>query len=114
MTALSGGSMSEESFVISTTIFAAPYAAFQLDSLDDPGSSGAASVRSQDGRAVDKAMTLDVAASALRSLAWGWNLASSCFMCSTIGDVGVRGGPFVGVAGGKTFSRKWRMVDVRT
>ena len=96
MTALSGGNMSEESFAMSTAIFASPYAAFQTDSLDDPGSSSAASVELQDGKAIDRATALDEAASALRSLA-GRNVASSCLMYSTIGDAGVGGRPFAGV-----------------
>ena len=40
MTALSGGNISEKSFAMSTAISAAPYAAFQADSLDEPGSLG--------------------------------------------------------------------------
>ena len=71
MTALSGGSISEESFAMSTAILAAPNAAFQADSSDDPGSSSTASVGSQDGEATDGASELDEAASALRSLARG-------------------------------------------
>ena len=68
MTALSGGSISEESFVISTAILAAPYAAFHAEYLDDPGSSGATSVESRDGEAMERAMALEEAASALLSL----------------------------------------------
>ena len=113
VTALSGGSISEESFAISTAIFAAPYAALQADSLDEPGSSGAVSVELQDGKPIDSATALEVAASALWSLAWGWNVASPWFMHSTIGDVGVGGGLFVGVAERKNLSRKLRMVDTR-
>ena len=106
MTALSGGSISEESFAISTAILAAPYAAFQTDSLDELASLNAGSVGAQDGETNDKAIVLDEAASALRSLAWGWNVASSCFMQSTTGDVGVNGGGFVGVAAGEGFFLK--------
>ena len=80
MTALSGGSRSEESFAISTAILAAPYTAFQTDSLDDPGSLSVASVGSQDGEAIERAMALDEAASALESLTPGWVVVSSFFM----------------------------------
>ena len=97
MTALSGGSISEESFATSMAIFAAPYAAFQPDSLEDPDSSSATSVGSQNGEAIDKAIALEEAASALWSLVRGWNVASSCFMYSTIGGVDVGGGLLVGV-----------------
>ena len=110
MTAFSGGSKSEESFAMSTAIFAVPYAAFQADSLYDPGSLDAPSVGSQDGEAIDSAIALVEAASALRSLVRGWNVASSCFMYSTIGGVVVPGGLFVGVVGGEFFFRKRRMV----
>ena len=106
MTALSGGSMSEESFAISTAILAAPNAAFQADSLDDPGSLSAVSVGSEDGEAMERAMALDKAASVLRSLVRGWNVASSCFMYSAMGGVGVSGGLFVGVDGDEDFFRK--------
>ena len=44
MTALRGGSISEESFAMSTAILAAPNAAFQADALDDPDSLGVLSV----------------------------------------------------------------------
>ena len=71
MIALSGGSISEESFAMSMAIFATPYTAFQADSLDDPGSLSAESVGSQDGEATDRAMALDNAASALWSLVRG-------------------------------------------
>ena len=101
MTALSGGSISEESFAISTAILAAPNAAFQADSLDDPGSLGALSVGSEDGEATDKAMALDKAASVLGSLVRGWNVASSCFMYSAMG-----GGLPVGVDGDEDFFLK--------
>ena len=112
ITAFSGGSISEESFAMSTAIFAAPYAAFQTDSLDDPGSLGVTSVGLQDGEAIERAMALEEATSARRSLALGWNVASSCFMYSTIGDVGVGDGLFAGVADGEDFFRKRRMVEV--
>ena len=103
MTALSGGSTSDESFAISTAILATPYAALQADSLDDPGSLSAVSVGSQDGEAIARAMALDDAASALRSLVRGWNVASSCFMYSTNGVEGVGGWLFVGVTDGEDF-----------
>ena len=61
---------------------------------------------SQDGEAIDRAMALDEAASALRSLTRGWNVASSCFMYSKIAGVGVRGGLFLGVAEDEGFFRK--------
>ena len=93
MTALSGGNISEESFAISTAILAAPYAAFQADSSDDPGSLSALSVGSEDGAAMARAMALDEAASAFGFFVRGWNVASSCFMYSTMG-----GRAFTGVA----------------
>ena len=98
MTALSGGSMSEQSFAVSMAMHAAPYTALQADSLDDPDSSRAASVGSQDGEAIDRAMALVEAASALRSLAW--DVANSCLMYSTIGE------PLLGVDGDEDFFRK--------
>lgn len=106
MTALGGGSMSDESFAILTAILAAPYAAFQTDSLDDPDSSSAASVRSQEGEAIDRAMALEEAASALRSLERGWNVASSCFMYPRIRGVGVGSGIFVAVTDDGDFFSK--------
>ena len=112
MTALSGGSISEESFAISTAILAAPYAAFQADSLDDPGSSGALSVGSQDGGMVGETFALVDVTGVLRSLAW--SVVSSCCMCSTIGVGCMSGGLLVGVADDKTFFRKRRrMMDER-
>jgi hypothetical protein len=71
MTALSGGSISEESFAISTAILAAPNAAIQTDSLDDPGSLGVVSEGSLGGETIESAMALVEAASALRSLVRG-------------------------------------------
>ena len=71
MTALSGGSISEESFAISTTILAAPYAALQADSPGDSDSLDAVPVGSQDGEAIDRARALDEATSALGSLVRG-------------------------------------------
>ena len=105
-TALSGKNISEDALAISTAILAAPYAVLQTDSVDDPDSSGVLSVGSQDGEAIARAITLDEAASALRSLARGWNVASSCFMYSTIGGAGVDGGLFVGVDDDEDFFRK--------
>jgi len=96
-TALSGKNISDDSLAISTAILAAPYAVLQPDSFDDPGSSSAVSERSQEGEAIDNAMALDEAASALGSLTWGRIFASSFFMYSA-GDVGVGGMLFVGVA----------------
>jgi hypothetical protein len=114
MTALSGGSTSEESFAISTAILAAPKAALQIDSLDDPGSFGVASVGSRDEEAIERAMALVEAASALRSLVRGW-IASPCLMYSIIGGVGVRGGSFGGVVVGENkFRMRRRMVEIRT
>jgi hypothetical protein len=116
ITAFSGGRISEESFAISTAILAAPYAALQADSSDDPGSSGTGSVGSEDWGRIDKGIELDEATSALRSFFWGWNVASSCFMYSAIGKLGVPGGLFVGVDeddDGNLF-RKLLMVDART
>jgi hypothetical protein len=54
---------------------------------------------------MDNAMALDEAASALGSLARGWTVASSFFM-NSIGDVGVGGRLFVGVADDEDFLRK--------
>ena len=112
-TALSGKNISEDAFATSTAILAIPYAVRQPDSLEDPGSLSmgskalsAVSMGLQNGEAIDRAMALDEAASALLSLARGWNVASSCFMYSAIGDVGVDGGLFVGVDGGGDFFRK--------
>jgi hypothetical protein len=114
-TALSGKHISEDSLAISTAIFAAPYAVLQPDSLDDPGSSSAVSEGLEDGEAIDNARALDEAASVLGFLAWGWVVASSCFMCSTIGDVGVGGGLFVGVAGDEDgFLRNRGMEELAT
>lgn len=110
-TALSGKNISDDALVISTAILATPYAAFQAFSLDDPGSSSIVSVGPQSGEAIAKAMALDEAASALRSFTRGWNVASSCFMYSTMGDVGVGGGLFVGVAGDEDFFRKRFMTE---
>ena len=64
----------------------------------------------QDAETIDKAIALDVAASALLSLARGWNVASSFLIYSARGVV-VDGLLFVGVGGGEDFFRKWRMVD---
>ena len=102
MTALSGGSMSEQSFAVSIAMRAAPYTAIQADSLEDPDSSRATSVGSQDGEAIDRAIALVEAASALRSLAR--DVTSSCLMYSTIGDVG--GGLLVEVDGEEGLFRK--------
>jgi hypothetical protein len=119
ITAFSGGSISEESFAISTAILAAPYAALQADSSDDPGSSGTGSVGSEDlgsedwGR-IDRGIELDEAASALRSFFRGWNVASSCFMYSVIGGVGVLGGLCVGADGDENLFRKLRTMIART
>ena len=113
-TALSGKNISEDALAISTAILAVPYAAFQTDSFDDPGSLGAVSVGSQEEEAMARAMALDTAASALRSLTRGRNVASSCLMYSEIGRVGVGGGLFVGVIDDEDFFRRWRMVDERT
>ena len=106
MTALRGGSISEESFAISTAIFAAPYVALQTDSFDDSGSLGG----SQEGEPMDRAMALEKAASALRSLVREWNVTSSCVMYLAICGVGVRGG----VVGDEGFFRGKSMVNVRT
>ena len=62
-------------------------------------------MRSQDGEAIDRAIALDEAASALLSLVRGWNAESSRLMYSTIGGVGEGGGLFVGVAE-ESFFRK--------
>ena len=95
-TALSGKNISEDSLAISMAILAAPYAVIQPDSFDDPGSLSAASERSQEGEAIDNAMALDEAASALGSLICGWIVVSSLFMYSA-GDVGVDCRLFIGV-----------------
>lgn len=93
---------------MSKAILAAPYAAFQTDSLDDLGSLSAGSAVSQNEEAIDRAMALDEAASALRSLERrGRSVVSSCFKYSTTGDVGVDGGLFAGgVAPDEDFFRK--------
>ena len=106
MTALSGGNISEESFATSTAISAAPYAAFQADSLDEPGSLGALSVGLEDGEATDSAMAIDKATNVLQSLVRGWNFASSCSVYSAMGGVGVGGGSFVGVDDNGPFFRR--------
>ena len=71
-TALRGKNISEDALAISIAILAAPYAPFQTNSLDDPGSLGAVSVGSQDGEAIERAMLLDEAAGDLRSFGRGW------------------------------------------
>jgi hypothetical protein len=115
MTAFSGGSISEESFAISTAILAAPKAAPQTDSLDDPGSLGVGSVGSRDGEATERAMLLVEAVCALRSLVWGWNVAGPRLMYSTVGGAGVHGGLSVGVfVGESNFRMRRRMVEVKT
>src|SRR5882762_8874187 len=105
VTALTGGNISEDSLAISTAILADPYAALHPDSLDDSASLIPVSVGSKDGETIDKAMALDEAASALRPFSRGWNVASSCFMYSTIGDLGVGGGLFVRVVGEDVFRK---------
>ena len=104
MTALSGGSISEESFAISMAIFAAPYAALQADPLEDLGSSDAASIGSRDEETTDRAMALDESAGTLRFLARrGRDSAGSCFTYSTVGGgLGVRDWLFVGSSTTKT------------
>lgn len=106
--------MSEESFAMSTAIRAVPYAALQIDSLDDPGSFRAVSVGSRDEEAIDGAMALDEVMRALRSLMRGWDVASPCFASSTIGSVGVDDGPLVGFAPDEDFFRKRCMANGRT
>jgi hypothetical protein len=111
-TALSGKNISEDSLAISTAILAVPYAVLQPNSFDDPGSLSTVSERSQEGEAIDNAMTLDEAASALGPLTGGWVIVSSFFMYST-GGVGVDGRLFVGVTD-EDFFRKWCMAGWRT
>ena len=111
MTALSGGRRSLESFAISIAVLAAPYAAIQTDSLDDSGSSSAGSARWEDGEAMESAMPLDEAASALWSLVLGRKVASSCFMYSIV-DVG--GGLFGRVDDDEGLFRKYCMMNVGT
>ena len=60
---------------------------------------------SQDAETIDNATALVEAASALLSLSWGWNFASSLLMYSA-GGVGVGGRLFVGVDDGEDFFRK--------
>ena len=110
-TALSGKNISEDSLVISTAILAAPYAVFQPDSLDEPGSLGAVSKGSRDGEPIDKAMTPDEVARALGPLVLGF--VASPFK-NSIGDACVGGGLFVGVANGEGFLRRWCMANERT
>ena len=91
-------------------IFAAPYAVFQADSLDDPGSLGAMLLGSQDAETIDNAIALVEAASALLSPTLGWNVPSSLLMYSA-GGVGVEGWLFVGVDEVEVFFRKRRIMD---
>jgi len=93
-------------------ILAAPYAILQPDSFDDPGSSVPAleGLGSEDAEKTDKAMELDEAASVFGSLALECALTIS-FLMNSIGDLGVGGGLFVGVAGDEDFLRKWGMLD---
>ena len=108
-TALSGGHASEDSLAASTTILAAPYIVFKLDSFDGPGSSGAAPLKSEDVGIQDNATATGNAARALWSLA-RLNVASSLLARST-GGVGVGGPLCVGVDCDEGFFRKWCMVD---
>jgi hypothetical protein len=112
-TALSGRNISEDSLAISTAILAAPYAVFQPDSLEDPGSLGAVSERSQEGEPIDKAIALDETASVLGSLVLE-NVRTTSFFMNSIGDVGVGGGLFIGVADDEGFPHGWCMVGNRT
>ena len=59
---------------------------------------------------IDNTIALDVAASALVSLARGWNVASP-FLIYSAGDVGVDGLLFVGVDDDEDLFRRWCMVD---
>ena len=114
-TALSGNNISEDSLAISTAIFAAPYAVLQPDSFDDPGSLSAASERSQDGEAIDRAIAHDEKASAFVSFfSLERVLATSKFFISSIGVVGVGGWLFICVADDEDFSRRWCMLDGAT
>jgi hypothetical protein len=108
-TALSGNNISEVSLAISTAILATPYAVFQLDSLDDPGSFGVESAGSQLSEVMENAMALVEATSAFGfPTRVGRIVASSCLMCSTIGD---GGGLSVGLAGGGVFFRRRGMEE---
>ena len=97
---------------ISTAILAAPYAVLQPDSSDDPGSLEPISEGSQDGEPIDRAIELDEAASAFGFLAFEWALTIS-FLMSSMGDVDVGGGLFVGAADDEGFRRKWSMANCR-
>ena len=113
-TALSGRNISEDSLATSTAILAAPYAVLQPDSFDDPGSSVPApkGSGSEVGEQRDKTIALDEAASTFGSLDLECVLTAS-FVMNSIGDLGVDGGLFIGVADDGDFPRKWRMVDDR-
>ena len=113
-TALSGKHISEDALAISTAIFAASYAVPQHDSPDDPGSSRTVSVGSQDGEPMDKATALVDAASAPMLLNRGWIVVRPCFMCSTIGGVGVGGRLPVGLVDDEGSFKKGRIVGART
>lgn len=113
-TALSGNNISEDSLAISTAIFAAPYAVLQPDSLDDPGSLSAASERSQDGEAIDRAIAHDEKASAFVSFFSLERVLATPPFISSIGVVGVGGGLFICVADDEDFSRRWCMLDGAT
>lgn len=93
-TALRGGSISEDPLATSMAILAAPYAAFQRDSFDDPASSERVSKGFHDGEQIDKAMELDETASALGSPAFKVEWVRATSFMNLIGDVG---GLLVGV-----------------
>ena len=63
----------------------------------------------RDAEAVGNAMALDEVASVFLSLARGWNIASSPFVCSS-GSVGVEGRLFFGVDSDESFLRRRCMV----
>lgn len=113
MTALSGGSISDESLAISTAIFAAPYADLQADSLVDPGLSGTRSVGSEDGRVVDDGVAPNEAASP-PLLTWGLGVAEPFFTFFAAGGGGVGDGLCGGFVDDEGFFLKRGMVNART
>ena len=72
--ALSGKNISEDSLATSTAILATPYAVFQLDYLEDSGSSLPIPEGSQGDEHMDKAIELDEAARTPGFLALEWAL----------------------------------------
>lgn len=110
-TALSGKNISDDSLAISMAILAAPYAVLQPDSFDDPGSSAPVPEGSNGGKPVDKAISLDEAASGFGSLALERALTTSFSFMNSIDGVEVDNWLFIGVADDEGFFRRWCMAD---